>query len=1145
MTVETLDIELADASDSAGITDATGTANVQWRGDSIQMVDWGNMSGPKTINLAGQSVLMTGESGSGKSTVLDAVLALMQSSSVRFNSASNDTGGGRARSGVQRNELTYLTGKIDDYERPDGEIESRCLRPVDAQARWGALAMTFVSNTGQIYTIVRAYFVPRGASDRAEITQRCATINGRFDLMQLAQAAESRFEKTAMRALGLQPYDGPGPFHAAMYRTLGFGKDGDQVVSLLRRIQAGQDVGSVDELFSEVVLETPETFAQADVVVESFSSLKTTYLEMKSAADKLAVLGPIVGLKGDFDAAAARLDDLASLRLNDAGRTPFTMWSATAEKSRRVAALAIAEQERPASIAAARHAEQIEEAASDHVVKLTRSLEDASAGLTALEESEKQARLREDRVSARRTVFNQNTAVLGISVSTQDDYSALMSSLSEHTARVEGQRREYTTMLSDLGGNCARLRDQRDEVKAELDSLQGRKGRIPAGLDAIRNTIAAHVGWSPEDLPFIGELVDVPPEHEAWRQAAEAVFGGFAKRIVVPASQRQHFQRAIDSLRIDSRINFDFATDSAQHVDTGDSRRLISHLIFNLEFEYSDWLIAQVNRAGGRYLCVDSTAEFASHDDESRVTRSGQVSHRDSGAHGGGKGRILGFSNEDLIEQYESKVDALDVEIKVLEQRRDDADAEFSRRNTRIVALQALAAFTLWSDIDVVTASRDAKRLSDQIEQLINSSDQIRELRQQLDAAKAAVKEAADVRMRAEQYRQALKTAIREHEEQLRLLDDDLAALERGEVSLTEEQIALCEATATQSGLTDSVDGIHGAIERVRRNLLESIPPLQSTLVKSSEALRRTFSQYRARWGDEANDSTNVTEYPLYADILDALERSGLAEVRDDWCDKTLAWSAADLLTLALKFRDARGQIQQRIKNVNDLLVTVPFGAGEDRLQLEAKRKVPPRVQDWEKELRELASDQTYLYGAEDGDKRFREIEARYSRIEALVDKISADKGRGTSQDTLRRDILDVRRHVKISAHKLSATTGERSATYTSFAAKSGGETQELTAFITGAALRFRLGSADGLGTRYTPVFLDEGFVKADGKFTGRAVRAWEALGFQLIVAAPVEKFSAMEPFLDRLFVMSKDPTGRGYCDQLTTEEAHAKLGVS
>lgn len=1136
MTVETLDLNIADVTDST---------NVQWRGESIQMVDWGNMSGHMTIELAGQSVLMTGESGSGKSTVLDAVLALMQSSSVRFNSASNATGGGRARSGVQRNELTYLTGKVDDYERADGEIVSQCLRPVDDTARWGALAMTFTSNTGRTYTIVRAYFVPRGASDRTEIKQRCATIEGRFDLSQLASAAESRFEKTAMRSLGLHPYDGPGQFHASMYRTLGFGKDGEQVIALLRRIQAGQDVGSVDELFSEVVLETPATFAQADVVVESFSELKTTYLEMKSAVDKLAVLRPIVGLKRDFDAAGAQLDDLSSLRLSDPGRTPFTMWSAAAEKSRREVALELAEQERPAAIAAARHADAAAQDARDHVTALSRDYENASEGLTALEERERQARLHVERVSLRRTAYNENVKVLGIQVNTSDDHAALMADLKNLTVRCAEQREEFTKTLSALGADKGRLDDQHREVKAEITSLKGRNGRIPAGLDAIRNTIAAHVGWSPTDLPFIGELVDVPPEHEGWRQAAEAVFGGVAKRLVVPASQRHHFQRAIDTLRIDSRINFDFATDSAPHVDTGDSRRLISHLIFNLEFDYSDWLIDHVNRAGGRYLCVENASEFAAQDNESRVTRSGQVSHQHSGAHGGGRGRILGFSNEDLIEHYESKLLGIETALLALDRQREAAHAEFNSNNAHSNALKALAAFVQWADIDVVTADRDAKSLRDQIEQVINSSDQIRELRDQLKIAEEKAGQAAEARIRAEDHRLALKTAISEHQEQLRLLDDDLAALARGEVSLTEAHIALCKAMAHVSGLTDSVEGIAEAVERVRRNLLESIEPLQNTLLKSSEALRRTFGQYRGRWGDDANDSTDVSEYLLYADILAGLESSGLEEVRDDWCEGTMKWSAADLLTLALTFREARGEIQQRITNVNDLLQTVPFGANEDRLQLEAKRKVPPRVQDWEKELRSLAEDIAFIHGAEDGDKRFREIEARYFRIEALVDKISADKGRGTSQDTLRRDILDVRRHVKISAHKVSPDTQERTATYSSFAAKSGGETQELTAFITGAALRFRLGSADGLGTRYTPVFLDEGFVKADGKFTGRAVRAWEALGFQLIVAAPVEKFSAMEPFLDRLFVMSKDSTGRGYCNQLTSEEAQAKLGMS
>ena len=62
---------------------------------------------------------------------------------------------------------------------------------------------------------------------------------------------------------------------------------------------------------------------------------------------------------------------------------------------------------------------------------------------------------------------------------------------------------------------------------------------------------------------------------------------------------------------------------------------------------------------------------------------------------------------------------------------------------------------------------------------------------------------------------------------------------------------------------------------------------------------------------------------------------------------------------------------------------------------------------------------------------------------------------------------------------------------------------------------------------RYAPVFLDEAMIKADARFTGRAVGAWRGLGFQLVIGAPNDKFGALEPHVDVKYVVLKDTAGR------------------
>lgn len=125
-----------------------------------------------------------------------------------------------------------------------------------------------------------------------------------------------------------------------------------------------------------------------------------------------------------------------------------------------------------------------------------------------------------------------------------------------------------------------------------------------------------------------------------------------------------------------------------------------------------------------------------------------------------------------------------------------------------------------------------------------------------------------------------------------------------------------------------------------------------------------------------------------------------------------------------------------------------------------------------------------------------------------------------------------MRRHVEIDAERRDIK-GRQLSVYTSIGGKSGGESQELVAFIVGAALRYQLGDASLPRPRYAPVFLDEGFVKSDSEFTGRAVRAWQILGFQLIIGAPLDKVTGLEPYMDELYQVTKNARNHSHVKKI------------
>jgi uncharacterized protein YPO0396 len=171
-----------------------------------------------------------------------------------------------------------------------------------------------------------------------------------------------------------------------------------------------------------------------------------------------------------------------------------------------------------------------------------------------------------------------------------------------------------------------------------------------------------------------------------------------------------------------------------------------------------------------------------------------------------------------------------------------------------------------------------------------------------------------------------------------------------------------------------------------------------------------------------------------------------------------------------------------------------------------------------------------------------KQIETRFTKLRAFMATIGIPEGHTKSSISKRDRFLDVRQHVVITAVVLNENRKEI-ATHDSLGDKSGGETQELVAFIVGSALRYQLGDETRSRPRFAPVFLDEGFIKSDGQFAGRALRAWQDLGFQLIIGAPLDKVSGLETHMDLILAVTKSPAGYAFVGPI--KDANAVMATA
>ncbi|GIJ10568.1 ATP-binding protein [Micromonospora andamanensis] len=1099
-----------------GATDGT----LQCKAESFQLVNWGGFEGRARFDFHPGATLISGASGTGKSTLLDAYIALMMPSDTPFNGASNDAVAGRARSAEQRNLLSYLRGQTDTTTDDHGRERPKVLRG-DQRSTWGAVAMTFIDDRGRRFTAMRVYYVPARATQVGDITMRMATYEGHLDLVDLAGHADGLFAPKALKEAfpGLETHNSYTAFAARLHTRLGIGAngDGEKALRLLVRIQSGHQIRTVDELYKEMVLERPATYEAADRAIGHFDDLEAAYLAMQTEQQKAELLGPITGKHAELTSAQATMAEIESFGLAATGDSPISRWRLGREAAMLDAAIANCRQQQQHNATDLSQAVSTVTSLEQELATTEAAHRDAGGGeLQRLAEQVTQQRQRRDERLDRRGGLAARTTALAAPLDDRDTFERLQATaavfLAEHPTAA-------TTLLERHDGLRDRefpLFERRKHLTAERTSLAGRTGRVPKFLDDLRHQVAAAAGIEVEELPFLAELIDVAADQQRWRTAVETVLGASARLLLIPHDRFEAFSAAIDPLRLRGRLTFEGVPLGPDRPGEPDQDKIIGKLLFK-DSLFTGWVRRHVGDPARNALCVETPDQLTGPG--LRVTLAGQTRIGTRGTHGRTEqASIIGFSNEEALAEIDRELATITTALDAIATERTTLDGERAALDTQRSAYEAIAAAT-WDDIDVASVEARIGQLERAREAILNADDQLQHLQGRIDELADQLDQARADRFRFAERATALQSRMSTMTEQQKMVAADLDRNSQEErVALTDQQ-----ATALDQHFTDAVapgdpedlDQFPANLARLRQRL-STVAESARTQARNAEAeLERIFSAYQLKFEDP-NLGRTAASYPDYATILDTILTTGLHERRDAWRQRLMKWSGEDLVPLAGAMESSIDEIEERLDPINAILRDLPFGANRDRLRIKLRRLAPEAVVQFRRQLRALSSGATRELPEQQMQQRFHELQQFMRRIRRRNDP------RAVADLSDRDRLLDVRRHVEITAERYDSA-GQLLSTHSSLGGKSGGESQELVAFIVGAALRFRLGDELRTRPRFAPVFLDEGFVKSDAEFAGRAVQAWKGLGFQLIVGAPLDKVTALEPHMDHLLAITKN----------------------
>lgn len=1117
----------------------------QWRLARVELVNWGTFSGHHVVPVPREGFLLTGHSGSGKSSLVDAVAAVLTPPEhLRFNVAAAGTGATEREAG-DRDIVSYVRGAWRHRtDESTGEVVADHLR---SGATWSGILLHYSNGTDSpdaAVTLVRLFHLTRGSSAPSMLH---VVVPDDVGLLEFERYVRSGPDVAGVT--GAWPTatvsERHGPFAAAFTQALGIGSE--QALVLLHRTQSAKNLGSLDDLFRGHMLDEPSTFELAAQAVDQFADVARAYADIETSRRQIEHLSRLATLTKAYDEGSSAGVRAATLRgsletFKDAWKLDLAhgaLAEARAAEDRaqhhRQAAdtevdVAANTHQQAVNVLGARggqalatQADRLQRAGEIAALVRTRrgelSTDLQSVGMNMPETFAEFAALKE---KAKWELGGARPLATG---SLPTLTGALPAVAPAHTpahspAHSTGQVPAVTGPIPSAAGvatgalpavttgavaTVGRVRApealdgkvrealaarsavglRHEAVATRIQAVRQTQTNVPAELAAARRAVAEAAGLEISALPFAAELLRVREEDADWRPVIEGVLRPLATVVLVAPAHRAAVASAVGAgpgLRY--RV-VGVRNDAPRSTDPAS----LVHKVEVKDGPMSGWLHRRLSEQYD-YLCVDDPSGLDRH--ERAVTRDGLIKHGPEEIEQpllpGVEDWALGWDADDRLDQLLELARATQARLAEADAAVADAVAEQREAVRRQLTLRHVARRE-WREVDIETAEADLTdaqasfdRLLDGTMDLLQASQDVAAAETRLDQARAAAAVAADTLAEARAHRRSLERVVAE------LGDAPTNAIPLAHREELEKRYAAVRKTVT-----------HEVIDDVSLTVSRTLDAEREAGLRISGAAEREIvgllAEFRRRWPAITRDLTaQVGDRSRYLEVLERIRTSRLPEQEARFSDLLTDQARRALRKLAAEIRQAPAAIRERIVGVNTSLRRSPFDT--DRfLEIRVKERRPAAVEEFLATLDALTSD----------------TEPEYEVLERLVRRLGSSDPADRAWRAL---CLDTRRHVHFTGVEVTAG-GIALAVHDSSAGLSGGQRQKLVVFCLAAALRYQLaGASDSATPAFGSILLDEAFDKADTAFTRTAMDTFAAFGFHMILATPLKLLQTLEDYV-------------------------------
>ncbi|MDV3128629.1 AAA family ATPase [Mycobacterium sp. 21AC1] len=1068
----------------------------------LQVINWGVFDGYHSIPFSPSGTLITGSSGSGKSSLLDAIsLAFLPSHRRNFN-ASGDTTAAGAGTG-KRTVDKYVRGAWG--ERREGTSRQIMYLRGTGPA-WSAVAVTYTDGAGHAVTgLVLKWLAAEKTSDPGS---RYHLIDADRDIFDLCNRwAANGYDASVFRDDGWQGGRSESQYLAQLYSSIGI-RASEAAQQLLGKAKSLKSVGGLEQFVREFMLDEPASLTGVEEALEQINPLVEARGMLDVARRKRNTLGNIDAVQVRYAEEAAKFgvvdtvdntmirDYVDQMRLQQAGPEIANLDDQITQLG----------------------AQRDDFGARQRQLKnehnsLMAQINAVAVDLVPLQQRLSEAEQISEEVARRRSAYEDKVVALDYSPPERaEDFWSMRETLMEEADRLHRELTTGNQAYVEASAKEVRAREARDSVRSELERVQRLGSPLPRTEYEMRARIAKALGVPERDLVYVAELMELKPEESRWRNAVEKVLRGAGLRLLIPDAHQEAALRFVNENDMRGRIQL-------QHVQHGAQLRepapgTLATKVHVADPTHDSAVEALNVIAGiGDYVCVDGPEEFARQSravtDQGLRKDSGRLSVKDDRSKLRPSDYIFLGDAATKIEALQGDLDSAEATYGTARSAREKLDERRAQLQARERACRALCdQFMQWSDIDTDSVDEQLSRLQSEHDLLVTENPDAERLQQ-----------------RADECWQRVEKAI----QQIGSLNERESNLDRRRTALLELTERLNPGEVPQHA-RDTLDG-YAADIALTMELLDADPyraeltrvigrerdRLRGDRNRSHDELAGIMAAYDSSFPDAIpNDSDDFDERVHdYVALCRRIDERELPDAYERMQRLITEQAPGAILNLHMIADNEARRITEQIARVNTGLGAVEFNRGT-RLTLHAGTRHLTAVDELNEKAQRISARVSLV--------SFGDETAMFEQYTDILQLRKLLAGNTPEDRQWTRDALDVRNRFVLYCEERDAETGEVIRTYSNSGDNSGGEQEKLMAFCLAGALSFNLANPGSNDTKpvFAQLMLDEAFSKSDPQFAQQALSAFRKFGFQLVIVATVQNTTTIQPYIDSVVMVSK-----------------------